>query len=71
MTEPEQKETENLAEVTDLNARLLQRDMAEMTDREVMEETLHWLRYCGAALAEIQKQGIGGVMKSMFSNGKK
>lgn len=42
-----------------------------MTDREIAEETLFWLRETGRALAEIQSQGLGGIMKAMMTGGKK
>lgn len=48
------------------------KEIVEMTDREIAEETLYWLRYAGVTLAQIQQQGIGGMMKSMMgarSNG--
>lgn len=37
-----------------------------MTDRQIAEETLYWLRETGKALAEIQKQGVGGMLKAMM-----
>lgn len=42
----------------------------EMTDRELAEETLFWLRETGKAIAEIQKQGLGGIMKSIMGGRK-
>jgi hypothetical protein len=42
-----------------------------MSDREIAEETLFWLRQAGAALVEIQNGGIGAMMKSMMMGGKK
>lgn len=44
--------------------------ISDMTDRQIAEETLFWLRETGKALAEIQAQGIGGMMKMMMG-GKK
>lgn len=41
-----------------------------MTDREIAEETLMWLRFAGQALTEIQSKGIGGMMRMMLTNGK-
>lgn len=50
------------------------RQISEMTDREIAEETLFWLRQAGQALAQLQKGGIGammsGMMGNMFSKGK-
>lgn len=51
---------------SELNEQLQARPFAEMSDREIAEETLYWLRYTGAALAEIQRQGIGGMMRAMM-----
>lgn len=45
--------------------------IAEMTDREIAEETLFWLRQAGQALAQFQKGGMGAMvsqaMGAMFS----
>jgi transcription initiation factor IIE alpha subunit len=43
----------------------MEKPIQEMTDREIAEETLYWIRSSGKALAEIQRTGIAGLMKSM------
>lgn len=45
-----------------------QRNIKDMTDREIAEETLFWLRQAGAALAQLQSGGIGSMMSSMMGN---
>lgn len=49
-------------------------DLTKMSDREIAEETLFWLRQAGQALTQLQKGGIGammsGMMGNMFSKGK-
>lgn len=40
-----------------------------MTDRELLEEVVHTMRFLADGMAEIQKQGIGGMMKSMLGGG--
>lgn len=47
-----------------------QKPLAEMSDREIAEETLYWLRYAGTALAEMQNGGMGRMMMSMLSSRK-
>lgn len=42
----------------------------DMTDSEKLDEILFWLRQTGAALAQIQQQGIGSMMKMFMGNGK-
>jgi hypothetical protein len=53
---------------------MIARSIQGMSDREIAEETLFWLRQAGQALSQIQKGGIGammsGVMGNMFSKGK-
>lgn len=44
------------------------RPIQNMTDREIAEETLYWLRQAGAALAQLQSGGIGSMMSSMMGN---
>lgn len=39
----------------------------ELTDRQLAEETLYWLREAGKTIAMIQGQGIGGMMKAMMN----
>lgn len=55
---------------TELNIIAGSKPISEMSDREIAEETLFWLRETGKALAAIQQQGVGGMMKMMMSNGK-
>lgn len=50
------------------NVEGLTRPIDEMTDREIAEETLYWLRQAGAALAQLQSGGIGSMMSSMMGN---
>lgn len=40
--------------------------IAEMSDREIAEETLYWLRFAGHALAELQNSGMGKMMMGMM-----
>ena len=42
------------------------RPIKEMTDREIAEETLYWLRFAGQQLSMIQSMGLGGMMKMMM-----
>jgi len=42
----------------------------DMTDREIAEETLEWLRSFGMALKTLQSGGMGGMVKAMMSKGK-
>lgn len=42
------------------------RPLEQMTDREIAEETLYWLRQAGQALAAIQKGGVMSMMAGMF-----
>lgn len=42
-------------------------EISDMTDRQIAEETLFWLRETGKALQAIQKEGLGGVFKAMMS----
>jgi phage/plasmid primase-like uncharacterized protein len=44
--------------------------IGEMSDREIAEETLYWLRQAGGALVQLQQGGMGGMMKMMMG-GKK
>lgn len=41
--------------------------ISDMTDREIAEETLFWLRQAGATLAQLQNGGIGSMMSQMMS----
>lgn len=43
----------------------------QMTDREIAEETLYWLRFAGSALADIQRGGIGALIGQAMRGGKK
>lgn len=43
----------------------------DMTDREIAEETLYWMRTAGAAFAQIQSQGIGGILTGMMKSNKR
>lgn len=36
--------------------------IGEMTDREIAEETLYWMRLAGQAVAQFQKGGMGAMM---------
>lgn len=38
----------------------------KMTDREIAEETLYWIRTVGQALAQFQNMGPAGIMKMMM-----
>lgn len=40
--------------------------ISDLSDREIAEETLHWLRQTAQALAVFQQQGMGGIMKVMM-----
>lgn len=40
-------------------------DISEMTDREIAEETLYWLRQAGQALTTFQNGGMRGMIQSM------
>lgn len=40
--------------------------IVEMSDREIAEETLYWLRFAGKALAELQNSGMGKMMMGMI-----
>jgi hypothetical protein len=42
------------------------REITDMTDREIAEETLYWLRTAGKTLAELQNGGIGAMMGQMM-----
>lgn len=42
----------------------------EMTEREIAEETLFWIRYAGTALQAMQNGGMGKMMMSMLSSRK-
>lgn len=39
----------------------------DMTERQLLEETVYWLREAGKTIAMIQGQGIGGMMKAMMN----
>lgn len=39
-----------------------------MSDREIAEETLFWLRQAGTALAQLQSGGMGAMMSGMIGN---
>lgn len=39
----------------------------ELTDRQLAEETLYWLREAGRTIAMMQHQGISGIVKAMMS----
>lgn len=39
----------------------------EMTDRELLTETVQLMRTVGEALAQFQTMGMGGIMKAMMS----
>lgn len=41
-----------------------------LTDREIAEETLYWLREAGSALVQLQSGGVGGMMKMMMGGRK-
>lgn len=47
------------------------RDISEMTDREIMEETLVWLRQAGSALAQLSGGGIGRMMMSAIGSSRR
>lgn len=40
--------------------------ISQMTDREIAEETLFWLREAGETLSQLQSGGIGSMMSSMM-----
>jgi hypothetical protein len=40
--------------------------IAEMSDREIAEETLYWLRFAGRAMSELQSSGMGKMMMGMM-----
>jgi hypothetical protein len=42
-------------------------DIADMTDRELLEEIVMQMRTVGAALATFQKMGPGGMMKAVMT----
>lgn len=41
-----------------------------LSDRAIAEETLMWMRTAGQAIAELQKVGVGGMLKGMLGKGK-
>lgn len=45
-----------------------QQPINEMSDREIAEETLYWLREAGRALQELQNGGMASMMKTMMSS---
>lgn len=40
--------------------------ISEMTDREIAEETLYWMRTAGQVLAQLQSGGMGAMMSQML-----
>lgn len=48
-----------------------EKPIREMTDRELAEETLYWLRTAGRALEAIQNGGMGALLKGMLPGGGK
>lgn len=46
------------------------KDIEDMSDREIAEETLYWLRQAGQALVAMQNGGIGAMMKGMMGGRK-
>lgn len=45
---------------------MISRSIQSMTDREIAEETLYWLRQAGQALAQFQNGGMGSMMSQMI-----
>lgn len=45
-----------------------ERPVGDMTDREILLEILSHMRAVGAALGELQKVGVGGMLKMMMSS---
>lgn len=44
------------------------RPISEMTDRQIAEETLTWLRTVGTVVESIQSGGMSGMMGAMFKS---
>lgn len=44
----------------------VEREIATMSDREIVEETLYWLRTAGKTLADFQNGGMSAMMGQMF-----
>lgn len=44
-------------------------DVADMTERELLEEIVRTNRAVAAALAEFQRMGPGGIMKMLMGRG--
>ena len=40
--------------------------IADMSDREIAEETLHWMRFAGQVTVQMQNGGVGRMMMSMM-----
>jgi hypothetical protein len=49
--------------------RTVPKEISEMSDRELAEETVMWLRTVGQAIAQLQKVGPGGMLKAMMKGG--
>lgn len=52
---------EHIAGVTPMN---------ELTDRQLAEETLYWMREAGKAIAAMSQGGMSGILKAMMSGRK-
>jgi len=48
-------------------AEMVARPIQNMTDREIAEETLYWMRTAGQVLAQFQSGGMGTMMSQMMS----
>lgn len=44
--------------------------IATLTDRQIAEESLFWLREAGRAIAMLQQGGMGGLIKSVMTSKK-
>lgn len=44
--------------------------IAEMSDRELAEETVYWMRFAGQVMVQLQNGGMGKMMMSMFGSRK-
>lgn len=47
---------------------MVARPIQSMTDREIAEETLYWMRTAGQVLAQFQSGGMGTMMTQMLGS---
>lgn len=47
------------------------KEIGDMSDREIAEETLYWLRQAGTALVQMQSGPMGRMMTNMFNKASK